>query len=195
MIVTNLRLAEATAREKYNEVQGRVAHPNVSPFYIYAKRAIDVALGVLLSVVAAPLVGIAAVFVMTDTRGSAFVREERAGKDKKPFLMWRMRTFRTDNENGMKEVTPAGRRLMAMRADMLPAIWNVVRGEMSFVGPEVKVVNEAREYGEIASRRFLVRPGLVSFHPKNTFVHGDVAYDLFYVDNQSLIFDFLVLFS
>ncbi len=195
MIVTDLRLAEATAREKYNEVQGRVVHPNLSPFYIYVKRGIDVVLGGILLLVSFPLIGIAAVFVMTDTRGRAFVREERVGKDKKKFLMVRMRTFRTDNENGMKETTPAGRRLMKMRADMLPAIWNVVRGDMSFVGPEAKTVDESRDYGEIASRRFLVKPGLVSFHPKNTFMRDDVAYDLFYVDNQSLIFDFLILFS
>ena len=105
------------------------------------KRVLDLALAIPLAVLASPFVLAAAIWIRLTSPGPAIFAQERIGKDEKPFRCLKLRTMYQGtaslptHEVGEKAVTSAGRVLRTMKFDELPQLWNVVRGEMSLVGP------------------------------------------------------------
>ena len=157
----------------------------------------------LLSLPALVLVGMA---VRLDTPGPALFKQARAGRFGKPFMMWKFRSMTTDAEAQKAElaelnesdgvffkirldprVTRIGAVLRRTSIDELPQLWNVVRGDMSLVGPRPHVLAEADAYDAWAQRRLMVRPGLTGLWQvsgrSNLGWEEAVLHDLDYVDN------------
>ena len=173
------------------------------------KRVFDVALAAVLFVVALPVMLVVALAVRVTSRGPVLFRQERLGKDRRPFTMLKFRTMHVDAEEATgpvlatandPRVTWLGRWLRAARLDELPQLWNVLRGDMSFVGPrperpEFVVVFERDIHGYV--ERFKVRPGLTGYAQVNGEYHTSAAtklkYDLAYIYNRSLWLDFKIL--
>jgi O-antigen biosynthesis protein WbqP len=131
------------------------------------KRAFDVILALLLLPFVAVLVGIVAIAVRRDSPGPAIFRQERVGKDGKPFVCLKLRTMRVDtphapsHEVGASAVTGIGRRLRASKLDELPQVWNILVGEMSFVGPRPSLTSQTALIAARQARGVLdIRPGV-----------------------------------
>ena len=131
------------------------------------KRVLDLALAIPLAVLASPLVLAAAMWIRLTSPGPAIFAQERIGKDEAPFRCLKLRTMYQGtaslptHEVGEKAVTSAGRVLRTMKFDELPQLWNVVRGEMSLVGPrpclptQEALMKRRRELGVYA-----LKPGI-----------------------------------
>ncbi len=182
------------------------------------KAMLDRCLGVIMLVVAAPIIAAAALLVRLTSPGPAFFAQTRAGLDGTPFTMWKLRSMVVDAERRREEllaqsdrdglmfkmhadprVTPVGRLLRRFSIDELPQLWNVVRGDMSLVGPRPPLMSEYANYHDAVNRRLRVKPGLtglwqVSGRADLTWDQS-VNLDLRYVDNWSLAMDMLILWK
>jgi len=174
-----------------------------------AKRGFDAGLAALLLVAALPVMLLVALAIRLTSRGPVLFRQERVGKERRPFTMIKFRTMQVDAEETTgpvlarendPRVTWLGRYLRAARLDELPQLWNVARGDMSFVGPRP----ERPEFVEGFERaiqgyaeRFKVRPGLTGYAQVNGEYHTSAAtklkYDLAYIYNRSLWLDLRIL--
>lgn len=130
------------------------------------KRALDfTAAGLGLLVLSPVLLLVALVIKLTDG-GPVFFRQERVGRGGRPFRMWKFRSMRVDNAgakitvSGDSRITPIGRRLRASKLDELPQLWNVVRGDMSLVGPRPEVEEYVKLYTPEQRRVLDARPGI-----------------------------------
>lgn len=180
------------------------------------KRTIDIVGSVIGLVVLAPLLGAVAIWIKRDSAGPAFFRQVRVGRDGRTFTCLKFRTMVEDAEERRAElehlsegpgllfklkedprVTKAGRALRRYSIDELPQLWNVLRGDMSLVGPRPPIPSEVEQYDEWVRNRLRVKPGMtglwqVSGRTETTF-EDYVRYDLFYIQNWSLALDMWVL--
>ena len=185
---------------------------------LVAKTVLDRVLGSALLALAAPVIAGAAVVVRATSPGRAFYSQTRVGVDGSTFTMWKLRSMYVDadarlaglraaNEGAgvlfkMRDdprVTPIGRVLRRFSLDELPQLWNVVRGDMSLVGPRPPLSAEVAAYDDPVHRRLRVKPGLtglwqVSGRSDLTWEES-VRLDLRYVDNWSLTMDLLILWK
>jgi exopolysaccharide biosynthesis polyprenyl glycosylphosphotransferase len=174
-----------------------------------SKRAFDVVVAVIGVVVTAPLFPLIAALVRM-TPGPILYRQTRLGEGGRPFTIYKFRTMRRDAEEGQAmwaaesdgRVTSFGRVLRRTRLDELPQLWNVLRGEMSVVGPRP----ERPEFLELLSasipfwfRRHLLKPGITGWAQIHAGYAGDtgkteekLSYDLWYLRHRSLVLDFIV---
>jgi exopolysaccharide biosynthesis polyprenyl glycosylphosphotransferase len=173
------------------------------------KRVFDVVLGLVLLVALAPVMAAVAVLVRLTSAGPVIFRQERIGRHREPFTILKFRTMHERAEDATGPVlatendpraTRLGRLLRATRLDELPQLWNVLRGDMSFVGPRPerpefveRFEREVRAYAE----RFKVRPGLTGYAQVNGEYHSAPAtklqYDLAYMYNRTLWLDLKIL--
>ena len=161
------------------------------------KRLFDLVLIVLLSPVWIPVAAIVALSVLFGLGRPVFFRQERAGKGGVPFWICKFRTMREGDGPDAERLTRFGRFLRASSLDELPELWNVIKGEMSLVGPRPLPVRYLPRYTPEQNRRHEVRPGITGWAQ----VHGRNAldwetkfrYDVDYVDNQSLWLDLKIL--
>ena len=178
--------------------------------YIAVKRLMDIAGVILLIPVAVPVVLVAATVIVATSGWPAFFIQPRTGLGGVPFRMWKLRTMRpvrTDEAHsaavpGDHRVTPVGRFIRRTRIDELPQLWNVLKGEMSLIGPRPEVVDFHETYVAVEPKfayRCLVRPGITGWAQVNAppSATADEAifkaqYDLYYVKNQSLALDLLI---
>ncbi|RGP41836.1 Undecaprenyl-phosphate galactose phosphotransferase [Altererythrobacter insulae] len=184
--------------------------------YRYAKRILDICFVVLLSPLAAPLVGLLALAVKLDSQGSAFFVQERVGYRGNAFKMLKLRTMverelpegvhaqRDDamTKAGDIRVTRIGRFLRKTRLDEVPQIWNVLSGEMSLIGPRPEAKSLADWYeSEIPfySYRHILRPGITGWSQVNQghvteleSIRARVRYDFYYIKNLSLWLDIII---
>jgi lipopolysaccharide/colanic/teichoic acid biosynthesis glycosyltransferase len=181
-----------------------------------AKHVVDRVLAALLLVVLAPVFLIASAAVLCSGRGGVLYRQERVGRHGHRFTILKFRTMRPeghtlreqlrwrDNGNGMlfklhddPRVTAVGRVLRRWSLDELPQLFNVLRGEMSLVGPRPALPEEVARYSHHERRRLLVKPGLtglwqVSGRSDLSWAES-VALDLHYVERTSLALDARIL--
>ena len=183
-----------------------------------AKAVLDRVVGTALLALAAPLVVIAAVAVRLTSSGSAFYWQTRVGVDGVPFTMWKIRSMQVDAGERVGElvsldegagvlfkvradprVTTVGRILRRYSVDELPQLWNVVRGDMSLVGPRPPLGTEVAQYADAVHRRLRVKPGLTGLWQvsgrSDLSWEESVRLDLRYVDNWSLGMDLLILWK
>jgi len=134
-----------------------------------AKRALDLAIAVPGLAVAAPVMAGIALWVRRDSAGPALFRQSRIGFAGRPFTLVKFRTMVVGAEGmgaglaiseGDPRITRAGRVLRRLSLDELPQLWNVVRGDMSIVGPRPTVARQVERYTPRQRRRLLARPGL-----------------------------------
>jgi exopolysaccharide biosynthesis polyprenyl glycosylphosphotransferase len=182
----------------------------------HAKRAFDVVTASLALLAALPVLAIAAVAIKLDTPGPVLFRQKRVGRDGVTFEVLKLRTMVTDAERRLDEVralneatgpvfkirrdpriTRVGRLLRKSSIDEIPQLWNVVRGEMSIVGPRPALPVETEAWGPELFERLRVRPGITGMwqvNGRSNASGGDyVRLDLYYVDNWSLLIDLEIL--
>jgi exopolysaccharide biosynthesis polyprenyl glycosylphosphotransferase len=175
------------------------------------KRLMDLLVSLLLLVAILPLAGLAALLVAITSRGGVFYRQERVGRRGRTFAMYKFRTMRRDAEasgaqwaaRGDPRVTAVGRVLRGTRIDELPQLWNILRGDMSFIGPRPErpeFTSTLEATIPFYALRHLVKPGLTGW-AQVCFPYGasvaesrqKLEFDLYYIKNHSLILDLLIL--
>lgn len=166
------------------------------------QRAIDVAVAGTALVVLSPVVAGVAVVVAAGLGRPVLFRQQRPGLHGRPFTMVKFRTMRdVDERRGLvtdaDRLTGLGRTLRATSLDELPTLWNVLRGEMSLVGPRPLLMSYLDRYTPEQARRQLVRPGvtgLAQVSGRNALNWEDrLAIDVWYVDHRSLALNARIL--
>jgi lipopolysaccharide/colanic/teichoic acid biosynthesis glycosyltransferase len=169
-------------------------------------RAADVALAGSALVLASPVLGLAALAVKLGDRGPVLYRQTRVGRDGVDFDLLKLRTMVVGAETqgaglavdkGDSRITPAGRLLRRLSLDELPQLWNVLRGEMSVIGPRPTLRYQVERYTPRQRRRLEVRPGITGWAQ----VHGRAALpwderielDVYYVEHRSPWLDLKIL--
>jgi exopolysaccharide biosynthesis polyprenyl glycosylphosphotransferase len=181
-----------------------------------AKRAFDLVTASTAVILTAPLMALTAVLIKLDTRGPVLFRQRRIGKDGELFTIYKFRTMTVDAELRLAELeaeneadgplfkirndprtTRVGRWLRRFSIDELPQLWNVLRGEMSMVGPRPALPSEAAKWAPRLRQRLMVKPGLTGMWQvngrSNTSFEQYERLDLYYVDNWSLITDLMII--
>lgn len=177
------------------------------------KRMTDVVCAVIGLMVASPILGAATVLIKLDSRGPVFFRQTRIGQNEKPFTALKLRTMvhvshsasSPYTEKSDPRVTRVGRLLRFFRIDEIPQMWNVLKGEMSFIGPRAEwdiLVKEYKERIPYYSIRHVVKPGITGWAQVN-YRYGSsledtarkLEYDLYYVKNMSVALDIRILFK
>jgi lipopolysaccharide/colanic/teichoic acid biosynthesis glycosyltransferase len=169
-------------------------------------RALDVALSALFLLLASPLIAIIALAIVVSDGLPIFYRGQRVGRGGRVFTMIKFRTLRRGAEQRLgaylgeelvhrtsAEFTPVGRRLRAAQLDELPQLWNVLRGDMSLVGPRpIRPIFFERLAGELPAywQRLVVRPGLTGFaqvrREYETSMAEKLAHDLEWIADRSV---------
>ena len=162
------------------------------------KRIFDILLVVAALPLWLPLLGGVALVVLAVEGRPVFFRQERAGKEGRPFWMLKLRTMRTGEGTDAERLTRLGRFLRASSLDELPELLHVLAGTMSLVGPRPLPVRYLPRYSPEQARRHEVRPGITGWaqvHGRNLLSwEAKFAYDVWYVDHRSLLLDVKILF-
>jgi lipopolysaccharide/colanic/teichoic acid biosynthesis glycosyltransferase len=169
-------------------------------------RALDVAGASLGLALASPFLAASALAIKLEDRGPVLYRQERVGQDGRPFELLKLRTMVEGAETqgagwsvnkGDPRITRAGRVLRRLSLDELPQLWNVVRGEMSLIGPRPTLAYQVERYTERQRRRLEVKPGITGWAQ----IHGRAALpweerielDVWYVEHRSPRVDLKIL--
>ncbi|MBS8240739.1 sugar transferase [Marinobacter lipolyticus] len=168
------------------------------------KRLFDIIASGIGLLLLAPVIAIVAVQVRRKLGSPIFFRQIRPGKDGKPFLMIKFRSMLdgVDKQGKLlpdnQRMTKFGRFLRSTSLDELPELWNVLRGEMSLVGPRPLLMEYLPLYSKMQYRRHEVRPGLTGWAQVNgrNAISWEQKFrlDVWYVDNRSLWLDLKILF-
>jgi sugar transferase (PEP-CTERM system associated) len=167
-------------------------------------------IGAILSL---PIVLLTAVLIKLESRGPVFYKQERIGKNGRTFVLTKFRSMRVDAEQDGpvwaskrdSRTTRVGRVIRKVRIDEIPQFWNILKGEMSFVGPRPErphFVAQLAEEIPFYEQRHLIAPGLTGWaqikYPYGASIEDarqKLQYDLFYIKNQGLILDAIILFE
>lgn len=198
-------------KDIYGEPFVDLTTPAISESSKNLKRVADVMVSALMLLLFIPLFALIAVMVKATSEGPAIYRQERIGRRQRPFIIYKFRTMTTDAESdgprlssdSDPRVTRIGRILRKYRLDELPQFWNVLKGDMSLVGPRPershyieKIVKEAPYYALV----YQVRPGITSWGMVKYGYASTVEqmvertrYDLIYLSNMSLFIDIKIM--
>jgi lipopolysaccharide/colanic/teichoic acid biosynthesis glycosyltransferase len=170
------------------------------------KRALDVAVAGLALVVSAPVLGLSALLIRLESPGHPIYRQRRVGRDGRAFEVYKLRTMVAGAEGlgaglvveeGDDRITRIGALLRRTSVDELPNLVNVLRGEMSLVGPRPTVQVQVDQYTERQRGRLTVAPGITGWaqvHGRATLPWSErIELDLWYVEHASLRLDLRVL--
>jgi lipopolysaccharide/colanic/teichoic acid biosynthesis glycosyltransferase len=184
---------------------------------LIVKRAVDIVLATFVGLVSLPVIAISSFAIKCDSRGPVLYRQERIGRLGKPFTCYKLRTMRPGSDARLVEVsernmrvdsplfkdpldprrTRVGRLLEGMSIDELPQLWNVLRGDMSLVGPRPALAHEVAQFDDEFLARHDVRPGITGLWQvegrDNPYFRPYRRLDLVYVENLSLWLDLAVL--
>lgn len=185
--------------------------PLDDPWNRLVKRCLDIFISMAVLVLSSPIWILASAAVKMTDRGPVLYKQERVGQDGKKFYLYKFRTMRPDAEKETGPVwaskedarrTGLGRILRSLNIDELPQIWNVLKGDMSLVGPRPERPNFVEQFREEIPRymaRHKIKSGItgwaqVSGLRGNTSLQERIKYDLYYAENWSLLFDLEILF-
>jgi lipopolysaccharide/colanic/teichoic acid biosynthesis glycosyltransferase len=175
--------------------------------YFFLKRVLDISGSLCALVIFSPVFFILFILIHIDSRGAAIFSHKRIGKNGKTFTVHKFRTMKYDAKDQEEapnspqdlRVTKIGRFLRRTSLDEMPQFWNVLKGEMSLVGPRPEMEFIVKNYTPIERCRLLVKPGITGIWQirgrKDLPLHANVEYDLFYILNESLILDLRILLN
>ena len=171
-----------------------------------ARRALDLLIGGVGSLLSAPLVALAALLIRLESPGHPLYRQTRVGKDGQQFEIWKLRTMVHGAEftgaglaiaEGDDRITRMGAFLRRTSLDELPNLWNVVRGEMSIVGPRPTIQVQVDQYTDRQLGRLKVKPGITGWAQINGRASlpwsERIELDLWYVEHRTLLLDLKIL--
>lgn len=167
------------------------------------KRSFDFLISAFFIVILSPLLIITSVVIKLTGEGPLFFKQQRVGKKGRLFSLYKFRSM-TDNVRDSKqtfnddpEVTKVGKVIRRLKIDELPQLFNVVKGDMSLVGPRPCLPNLIKDFNESAKKRLLVRPGLTGLAQVNGNIHlaweERWEFDREYVEDQSFLLDLKIM--
>ncbi len=210
----------------YENLTGRLIIEDIAPGYIIfnegfsshvfqkgLKRAFDIFwafIGLTLSI---PILAVFAIAIKLESKGPVFYKQLRVGEKGKEFVIYKLRSMRNDAEKGEPtwaqkddpRVTKVGKLIRKSRIDEIPQMWNVLKGDMSFVGPRPErpfFVKDLNQRIPFYNQRHAVKPGITGW-AQIRYPYGasfkdaleKLKYDLYYIKNFSLLFDLAILFE
>lgn len=201
-----------TDHEQLNKKIYRVqpVKPSVSAFFRLIKRTTDIAVALAVAVFGAVPMLLIALLIKLDSKGPVIFRQERLGKDGKPFVMYKFRSMHVDAEvNGPQwaekeddRCTRVGAILRKTRLDELPQFFNILKGEMSLVGPRPErpyFYDEFESYIHGFRNRLVVRPGLTGWAQVSggydLLPEEKIVYDMEYISKMSVGMDLRCIFK
>ncbi|MBI2514585.1 exopolysaccharide biosynthesis polyprenyl glycosylphosphotransferase [Candidatus Wolfebacteria bacterium] len=176
--------------------------------YDALKRAMDAVLSICLGLILLPIMIINSVLIKLTSEGPIFYPQKRLGKNSNVFTLYKFRTMRNNHEGPLwttandKRLTFLGKILRYSHLDELPQLWNILKGDISFIGPRPERVELAREYQNLPyyEIRHVIKPGLTgwaqvnyrpSASPEEAF--EKLKYDIYYIKNRSFILDIFII--
>lgn len=170
--------------------------------YKYIKRIMDIIMAIIILIVMFIPMLIIALLIWAEDKGSPFFMQDRMGKDLKPFKMYKFRSMRNDRKeldgkmSHDQMVTKIGKFIRKTSLDELPQLFNVLKGEMSFIGPRPWILQYYEWMSPIQKRRVNVRPGisgLAQVRGRNGIsVYRKIEYDLEYVNHFGIKYDWMI---
>lgn len=204
-------IAGAKHIESFSVPIMRARRAVLRPEYAFAKRALDIVLATLALIVASPFMAVTAIAIKLYDHGPALYKQVRLTKDGREFKILKFRSMRVDAEkDGVarlaaehdSRITPVGKVIRAIRFDELPQIFNILRGDMSIVGPRPERPEIAAQYEKempAFSLRLQVKAGLTGmaqvYGKYNTEPRDKLKMDLMYINNMSLMQDLKLIFA
>jgi exopolysaccharide biosynthesis polyprenyl glycosylphosphotransferase len=177
----------------------------ITPFEQILKRFLDISMAGFMLLCALSFFPIICILIRLSSTGAAIFRHKRIGLNGQPFIMYKFRTMYQEvneyEEAPIKvddsRILPIGRFLRRTSLDELPQLWNVIKGEMSMVGPRPEMSFIVEDYEPWQRRRLTVVPGITGLWQisgrKDRPLHSNLEYDFYYIQNQSLLFDIIIL--
>ncbi|MCC3670630.1 sugar transferase [Terrisporobacter mayombei] len=175
------------------------------------KHILDKIFGVILLILLSPILAIIAIAIKLDSKGPVIFKQKRLGKDGEIFEIYKFRTMYVDapdirNEDGSTfnsdndpRVTKVGNILRKTSLDELAQLFNILKGEMSFIGPRPDLPEQLERYSDDEKRKLNVKPGITGYsqaYYRNSIKAEDkFKNDVFYVDNYSLILDIKIFLA
>lgn len=210
----------------YERVTGRVSLDMIRPSWLIftgrgrqaklsavTRSAVHRLVAFIGAVVSLPIALLTAILIKLESRGPVFYKQERVGMNGRPFVLMKFRSMRVDAEKegpvwaskGDDRTTRVGRVIRKIRIDEIPQFWNILKGEMSFVGPRPErphFVEQLAKEIPYYEQRHLIAPGLTGWaqikYPYGASIEDarqKLQYDLFYIKNHSLILDAIIMFE
>jgi lipopolysaccharide/colanic/teichoic acid biosynthesis glycosyltransferase len=175
-------------------------------FYLYFKRIFDIVVSAVLIALASPVWLITALAIKLTSPGPIFFIQQRGGRDCRPFNSLKFRSMRSDHRHDPNEmhiplshssITPVGRFLRRTKIDESPQLINVLKGNMSLIGPRPTIMEQVLAYDDVQRRRQDVRPGITGLAQVNggTAISWEerIKYDVYYVEHMNFWLDFHIL--
>jgi sugar transferase (PEP-CTERM system associated) len=220
--ISGVRVEDATTT--YERLTGKILIDNLKPSWLifsdgfrasrgtrFVKRMLDLSLSVIGVVLSTPLMLLTAIAIRLDSPGSVLYSQPRVGENGRVFRVYKFRSMRADAERGTpvwasdgdNRVTRVGRFIRMTRLDELPQFWNVMRGDMSFVGPRPErpfFVDRLARQIPFYLQRHAVKPGLTGW-AQVKYQYGSsvedamekLRYDLYYIKHLSIVFDLTIV--
>jgi sugar transferase (PEP-CTERM system associated) len=211
----------------YERLTGRVSLDMMRPSWLIfsgrgrqgrlsaaVRTAVHRAVALVGALLALPIALVTALLIKLDSRGPILYSQERVGKNGRAFRVYKFRSMRTDAEkdgpvwaskSGDARTTRVGRVIRKIRVDEIPQFWNILRGDMNFVGPRPERPHFVRQLAEeipFYDQRHLIAPGLTGWaqikYPYGASIEDarqKLQYDLYYIKNQSLVLDAVIMFE
>ncbi|MGB9181236.1 MAG: TIGR03013 family XrtA/PEP-CTERM system glycosyltransferase [Pyrinomonadaceae bacterium] len=210
----------------YERLTGRVSLEMIRPSWLIfsgrgrqarlnalTRLALHRAIALVGAILSLPVAILTALLIKLDSRGPVLYKQERVGKNGRPFTLMKFRSMRTDAEkNGPvwastsdDRVTRVGRIIRKIRVDEIPQFWNILRGDMNFAGPRPErphFVSQLAQEIPYYEQRHLIAPGLTGWaqikYPYGASIEDarqKLQYDLYYIKNQSLMLDAAIMFE
>lgn len=188
-----------------------ITDSSMSDWEASLKRFLDILISFISLILLSPFFIYFAIRIKKDSKGSVFYKQERIGRFGLPFKIVKFRTMYTNSENGVpklssaddERITPFGRILRKYRFDEMPQFWNILKGDMSIVGPRPErryYINQIIEEAPYYCLLYKIRPGLTSWGPIKIGYSDSVEkmverlnFDIIYMENMSLFTDFKIL--
>lgn len=210
----------------YERIAGKVLVEKINPSWLIfsdgfvksrasrlTKRLVGLMLSSIMILVALPVILCTAVAIKLDSRGPIMFSQERVGEQGKVFAVYKFRSMKVDAEKltgpvwageDDPRITRVGKAIRKLRIDELPQLWNVLKGDMSFVGPRPErpfFVEKLKKSIPYYNERFAVKPGITGW-AQIKYPYGaseedaleKLKYDLYYIKNMSLVMDLMVIF-
>jgi exopolysaccharide biosynthesis polyprenyl glycosylphosphotransferase len=213
---------ELANQDIHNNTPQRISQQQLlegKKFYLVAKRTLDIIGSIVGLIILSLLFLVVAIAIkIEDPKGTVFFSQTRVGKNGKEFKMYKFRSMVSNAEERLKDllkynevtgamfkmkndprVTKVGRFIRKTSIDELPQLWNVLKGDMSLVGPRPPLPREVEQYTEYDKQRLLVTPGCTGLWQisgrSNVGFKEMVELDLYYIRNRSILFDLKIIFK
>ena len=184
--------------------KAKTGNGNPDVFYLFLKRVIDMVFSILILVLTSPLLAVISVLIILTSSGPAIIKQRRVGMNGNIFYLYKFRSMKgkvgyaysptTDDD---QRITKIGKFLRKTGIDEIPQFINVLRGEMSIVGPRPEMEFIVKKYNSLEKTRLLAKPGITGLWQikanRKKLIHENLNFDLSYIENKSLHLDLTIM--